>query len=77
MNLLTGQIVETYKEEGVAMARVRVSGAYVRVAMQLLPDARVGDMILIESGVAIAKVENTRMKEASYVPCNSRKSLRD
>ncbi|MEK6754846.1 MAG: HypC/HybG/HupF family hydrogenase formation chaperone [Bacteroidota bacterium] len=58
MNFVTGQIEEIYVEEGTAMARVKVHGAFMRVPLTFLLDARVGDTILIESGVAISKVES-------------------
>jgi hydrogenase maturation factor len=57
MNLIKGKINEIYVESGARMANVRVHGAYRRVPVTFLIDAKVGDMILIESGVSISKVE--------------------
>ena len=57
MNVLTGEVVEIYVEEGKAMGKVNIGGAFVRVALMLLIDARVGDRVLIDSGVAISKIE--------------------
>ncbi len=57
MNLITGKIVEIYLEGGITKAKVSVGGAYVRMPLMLLMDARVGDEVLIEAGVAISKVE--------------------
>lgn len=56
MNLVTGEIVEIYLDTWTKMAKVRVNGVFIRVPLLLLPDAQVGDRVLIESGVAIAKV---------------------
>lgn len=65
MSLLTGEILKVYpEEEGLSIARVRVGGAHFHVVIQLVPDAQAGDFILIESGVAIAKVEKSKFKEA-------------
>jgi hydrogenase maturation factor len=58
MNLVKGEIDEIYVDSGTTMAKVRVHGAYLRVPVTFLIDAKVGDTILIESGVAIAKVES-------------------
>ncbi|MBM4162384.1 MAG: HypC/HybG/HupF family hydrogenase formation chaperone [Ignavibacteria bacterium] len=63
MNFITGQIEEIYVEEGTATARVNVRGVKVRVPLTFLLEARVGDTILIESGVAISKVESEHEKE--------------
>jgi hydrogenase maturation factor len=56
MRLITGEIVEVYPDGQNLMARVCVAGAFMRVPVILLPDVKVGDHVLIESGVAIAKV---------------------
>ena len=57
MNLIQGTIAEIYLDSGVTKAKVSVGGAHVRVPLMLLMDANVGDEILIESGVAISRVE--------------------
>lgn len=56
MNLVTGEIVEVYLDTWTKMAKVRVNGAFIRVPLLLLPDAKVGDHVLVEGGVAIAVV---------------------
>ena len=56
MNLLRGEIVEVYSDGGMTMAKVRISGAYTRVPLMSLPSARVGDQVLVESGVGIALI---------------------
>ena len=58
MNLIQGKIAEIYLDSGVTKAKVSVGGAHIRVPLMLLMDANVGDEILIESGVAISKVEH-------------------
>jgi hydrogenase maturation factor len=57
MNLIKGEINEIYVESGTMMANVRVHGGYLRVPETFLIDVKVGDMILIESGVTISRVE--------------------
>ena len=63
MNLVSGEIVEIYIEDGTAVARVSVRGAVTRASLMFLPEARVGDTILMESGVAISKVQPEKVKE--------------
>ena len=57
MNILTGQIEEIFVKEGMTMGKVSVRGAYLKVPLTFLIEAKVGDRIVIESGVAISKSE--------------------
>ena len=56
MNVLTGKIVEIYLEDGRAMGKVRIGGAIANVALMLLMSAKVGDRIVMNSGIALSKV---------------------
>ncbi len=62
MNLISGQIEEIYVHEGVTMGKISIRGAYVRVPLIFLMDAKVGDNIVIESGVAVSKTEQEPSK---------------
>jgi hydrogenase maturation factor len=64
MNLITGFIEEIYVHDGTTIGKVNVRGAYLKVPLTFLIDARVGDSILIESGVAISK---TRQEQPSEI----------
>jgi hydrogenase maturation factor len=57
MSVLTGEVVEIYLEEGKSIGKVSVSGAFVHVALMLLIDVKVGDLVLIDSGIALSKIE--------------------
>jgi hydrogenase maturation factor len=72
MNLVTGRILEIYLENGIAKAKVSVDGAIMRVPLMLVMDSRVGDEILIESGVAISRLEQCPRKEPEHVSGNPR-----
>ncbi len=63
MNLLSGEIVRISIEDGTRIAKVRVGGVLLRVPLSLLVDGNVGDTVLIESGVAIAKIGEQPTKE--------------
>lgn len=68
MNLLTGTIEEVYVENGAPMAKVRIHGAFKRVSLLFVRDARAGDSILISSGVAISRLDDNANKEGDHVP---------
>ena len=55
MHLITAELVDIYCEGTVRMGRVRVGGAYSRVTLTLVPEARTGDRLLIHAGVALAR----------------------
>ena len=71
MNPVSGRIAEIYLEDGSTRARVNVGGAQYRVLMTLLMDARVGDEVLIDSGVAISRIQSL-IPGASHVLGDSR-----
>jgi hydrogenase maturation factor len=72
MNLVTGRITEIYIEGGTTKAKVSVGGALFKVVMTLLMDARVGDEVLVDSGVALSTVQQIDTKEGSHVLGDSR-----
>ena len=63
MNLVAGEIIEIYNENETPMAKIRVRGAHLRVPLTLVPGVGIGDCILVESGIAIAKIENKIAEE--------------
>ena len=63
MNIITGQIEEIFVNDGMAMGKVSVRGAYLKVPLTFLMSAKVGDTIVIESGVAISKSEKEPAKK--------------
>lgn len=63
MNILKGEIVNIYTDTSTLMARVRIGQAYTRVALEFLPQAKVGDHILCNSGVGIAIIQALKSKE--------------
>jgi len=57
MNLVYGEVVEVFTEEGMKFGKVRVGGAVKRITLELLTDVARGDRVLICDGVAISKVD--------------------
>ncbi len=74
MNLLYGEIVAVFSEEGLAFGKVRVHGAIKKIPLGLLTNAAEGDRVLICDGVAISNVAGPREKETAHVPGDSRKT---
>jgi len=68
MNLVYGQIVEVFYENGIRMGKVRVGGAMRDAPLNLLVDAGSGDRVLLCDGIAISKLK----REENYVSGNSR-----
>ena len=63
MNLLTGIIQEIYIKEGTTMALVSVRDAQVRVPLYFLHEAAVGDEVMIESGIALSRIQPQKIEE--------------
>jgi hydrogenase maturation factor len=57
MNIMTGQIEEIFVSDGMTMGKISVRGAFVKVPLTFLMSAKVGDTVVIQSGVAISKSE--------------------
>ncbi len=54
MTLLIGEIVDIYPGSWTKMARVSIGGAITQTSLMFLPEAGIGDSVLMEGGVAIA-----------------------
>lgn len=55
MNALKGEILEIFIEDGSTLAKVLVDGTTLRVPLLLLMNARVGDEVYIDSGIAVSR----------------------
>jgi hydrogenase maturation factor len=67
MHPVTGEIVEIYLKDGSTTAKVRVDGSYITVPLLLLMNARVGDHVLIDAGIALSRVNYHRVEEPVLV----------
>ncbi len=59
MRLFTGEIVEIYTDTRTQMAKVSIGGASIRVPLTFVPDAKMGDRVLVSGGVAIAVIQGS------------------
>ena len=58
----TGQISEIFQQDGLRFGRLRVGGAITRIVLELVPEVKVGDTVLVHAGVAVSKID--QVKEA-------------
>ena len=72
MNLLYGEIIEMFPDDGILAGKIRVGGAVKRVSLALLIECRVGDWVLVCDGIAISKVDRKATTEINYVSGNPR-----
>lgn len=49
-------VVELGTDHGLRFARVRAGGAIGRASIEVLPDAAIGDQVLVHAGVVLARV---------------------
>jgi hydrogenase maturation factor len=72
MNLLYGDIVEIFSQDGMRMGKVRVAGAVKNIPLELLTDVQPGDRVLLCDGVAISKVTTSTDSKIDNVSRDSR-----
>ncbi len=63
MNSCTGTLDTIWNEDRVLKAKVTIGGAMCAIALLLPSEPWFRDRVLVESGVAVAKVENPERKE--------------
>jgi hydrogenase expression/formation protein HypC len=54
---IPGKVVETYAEDGVRMAKVDFGGVFKRVCLEHVPEARVGEYVLVHVGFALSRID--------------------
>jgi hydrogenase maturation factor len=70
MNLVYAEVVAIHSEPGGPLGKVRVRGALSTVPLHLVPEAQVGDIVLVCDGVAIGKV-GEESKQSSIIGGNN------
>jgi hydrogenase maturation factor len=65
MNLIYAQVVERYSADGALMGKVSHWGVIRAVPLHLVPEAQPGDTVLVCDGVAIGKVNDEVVAQAS------------
>jgi hydrogenase expression/formation protein HypC len=58
-----GRIIETYQKEGLRMGRVDFGGVIREACLEYVPDANVGDYVIIHVGFAISHLSEEEAQE--------------
>jgi hydrogenase expression/formation protein HypC len=61
---IPGEIVEMREESGVTVGKVKFGGIAKDVCLSCIPDAAVGEFVLVHVGFAIAKVDREEAARA-------------
>jgi hydrogenase expression/formation protein HypC len=54
---IPGRVVETFERDGLMMARVQFGGIVREACLEYVPDAAVGEYVLVHVGFAISRVD--------------------
>ena len=54
---IPGRVIEVYEERGLRMARVDFGGTIRKACLQQLPEAGLGDYMLVHVGYALSRVD--------------------
>jgi len=54
---IPGLLVETSREDGVAMGKVDFGGTRKRVCLEHVPEAQPGDYVLVHVGFALSRID--------------------
>ena len=56
---IPGKVVEIYRENDILMGKVVFSGVGKRVCLEHVPEARLGDYVLVHVGFALSLLDET------------------
>ncbi len=59
---IPGRLVETSREDDVAMGKVDFGGTRKRVCLEHVPDAKVGDYVLVHVGFALSRIDEAEAR---------------
>jgi hydrogenase expression/formation protein HypC len=60
---IPGKILETYDREGVRMAKVQFGGISRESCVEYVPQARVGDYVLVHVGFALSMIDEAEAEK--------------
>jgi hydrogenase expression/formation protein HypC len=59
---IPGKILETHREHDMRMAKVEFGGIIKRICLEYVPEAKIGDYVLVHVGFALAIVDEEEAK---------------
>jgi hydrogenase expression/formation protein HypC len=60
---IPGEIIETYAEHDLPMAKVDFGGVYKRVCLAHTPEARRGDYVIVHVGFSLEVIDEAEAKQ--------------
>lgn len=60
---IPGRVVETFSAHDVRMGKVSFEGVSKRICLEHVPEAVVGDYVLVHVGFALAKIDEKEAKQ--------------
>ena len=60
---IPGKVVETYREDDVLMGKVEFGGVSKRVCLEHVPEASLGDYVLVHVGFALSIIDEAEAKQ--------------
>ncbi len=59
---IPGKVLETHREHDMLMAKVQFGGISKRICLEYVPEAKIGDYVLVHVGFALARVDEEEAK---------------
>ncbi len=59
---IPGRVLETHREHEMLMAKVQFGGITKRICLEYVPEAQIGDYVLVHVGFALARVDEEEAK---------------
>lgn len=58
-----GKIIERFEEHGLAMGKVDFSGTVVKVCLAYVPEARIGEYVIVHAGFALSVIDEAEAQK--------------
>ncbi len=59
---IPGKILSTHREHEMLMAKVQFGGITKRICLEYVPEAQIGDYVLVHVGFALARIDEEEAK---------------
>lgn len=59
---IPGKILETHREHDMLMAKVQFGGITKRICLEYVPEAQIGEYVLVHVGFALARIDEDEAK---------------
>jgi hydrogenase expression/formation protein HypC len=60
---IPGKVTETYREHDVLMGKVDFGGVFKRVCLEHVPDAKIGDYVIVHVGFALSRIDEEEARQ--------------